>query len=86
MHNQIHHVPTDRRRYSCIFDVLSFRWADCDTNHYLVVAKVMKRLTVSKQVFKKMDMETFNLKKLKEDKLNNSIWLQSKTSLQVWKT
>jgi hypothetical protein len=56
MHNQINHFPTDRRRYSCILDVLSFRWADCDTDHYLVVAKVMKRLTVSKQIFKKMDI------------------------------
>jgi hypothetical protein len=30
----------------------------------LVVAKVMERLAVGKQDFKKMDMERFNLKKL----------------------
>jgi endonuclease/exonuclease/phosphatase family metal-dependent hydrolase len=47
-HNQIDHVFTDRKWHSSILDVRSFRGADCDTDHYLVVAKVRERLAVSK--------------------------------------
>jgi hypothetical protein len=41
-----------------------FREADCDTDHYLVVAKVRERLTASKQTTHRFHMERFNLKKL----------------------
>jgi hypothetical protein len=47
----------DRRWHSSILDVLSFRGADCDTDHYLVVAKVRERLAVIKQAAKKFDTE-----------------------------
>jgi hypothetical protein len=63
------------------------RGAHCHTDDYLLVAKVRKRLAVSKQAVKKTDMEKFNLNKLNEGrKVKSSIKLQSKTSLQFWKT
>jgi hypothetical protein len=47
-HNQIDHNSTERRQHSSVLDIRSFRGADCDTDHYLVVAKVRERLAVSK--------------------------------------
>jgi hypothetical protein len=66
-HNQIDHILIDRRRHSSILDVRSFRVADCDSDHYLVVAKVGDRLAVGKRMVKKMDVERFNLKQLNDE-------------------
>jgi endonuclease/exonuclease/phosphatase family metal-dependent hydrolase len=65
-HNQIDHILIDRRRHSSILDVRSFRAADYDTDHYLVVAKITEKFAVSKQTTYKVHMESFNLKKLCE--------------------
>jgi uncharacterized metal-binding protein YceD (DUF177 family) len=42
------------------------RPADCDTDHYLVVAKIRERIAANKQASHKFQMERFNLKKLNE--------------------
>jgi hypothetical protein len=63
-HNQVDHVLIDRKRHSSVVDVQLFRAADCDTDHYLVVAKVKERLAVSKQTTHRVHMERFSLKKL----------------------
>jgi hypothetical protein len=62
-HNQIDHILIDRRQHS---SVRSFRGADHDTDHCLIVAKVRERLAVSRQAAQKIDMERFNAKKLNE--------------------
>jgi hypothetical protein len=46
--------------------VQPFRGADCDTDHYLVVAKVSKRLAVNKQAAEKCDVDRLNLRKLSD--------------------
>jgi hypothetical protein len=61
---QIDHILVDRSRHSNVLDVQSYRAADCDTDHYLAVAKVRKRLAVNKQILHRFHMEKFNLKKL----------------------
>jgi len=53
-----------------VLDVQCFRGADCDTDHYLVIAKVRERLEVSKQVAQRFD---------------NSIRLRLQTGLQLWR-
>jgi hypothetical protein len=35
--------------HSIVLDIPSFRAADCDTDQYLVVAKIRERLAVNKQ-------------------------------------
>jgi hypothetical protein len=63
-HNQIDHVLTDKRRHTNMLDVLSFRGADCDTDHCLIVAKLREMISVSKRARPKCDLEKSDLKKL----------------------
>jgi hypothetical protein len=58
----------DRRRHLNVPDVRSFRAADCETNHYLVVvvAKVRERLAANKQTSHRFHMERFGLKELND--------------------
>jgi hypothetical protein len=65
-HNRIDRRWIDRRWYSSIRDVPSFRVPDCDIDHYVVVTEVRERLAVSKQAAQKFDVERFSFRKLNE--------------------
>jgi hypothetical protein len=54
-HNHIDQILIERRRLSSIIDVRSFRGADCDTDHYLVVAKFRERLAGRKEAAQTSD-------------------------------
>jgi hypothetical protein len=62
-HNQVDHILVDRQRHLNVLDVRSFRAADCDSGHYLVVAKVRERLALNKRSSHSLHTERFDLKK-----------------------
>jgi hypothetical protein len=72
-HSQIDHILIDMRRHSSALDVRAFRGENCDTDHYLVVAKVRGRLAVIKQTKHRFHMERFSLKKLNESVISHKL-------------
>jgi len=75
-HNQVDHVLIDRRWHSSVLDVRGFTGADCDTDHYLVIAKVRERLAVGKQAAQRFDRQRFNLRKLNELKVRKQYQIE----------
>ena len=75
-HNQIDQTLIDRRWHSSILDVRGFRRADCDTDHYLVVAKVWERLAVSKQAAQEFEGDRFNLRNLNDLKVRQQYQIE----------
>jgi len=59
-------ILIEKGYHSSVLDVRSFRAAECDTDHYMVVANVRERLAISKQAVHKFDGERFNLRNLNE--------------------
>jgi len=80
-HNQSDHILIDRRWHSIILDARSFRGVDCDTDHYLVVAKVRQRLAVSKHAAQKFDGKKCNLRKLNEVEVRKQYQIEIRNKL-----
>jgi hypothetical protein len=75
----------DRRWHSSILDIRSFRGADSDTDHYLVVAEVRERLSARKQAAQRTDVEILISRSLVRGRLGNSFRLKSPTGLKLWR-
>ena len=85
-HNEIDHILIERRRHSSILDVRSFRGADCDTDHYLVIWKIEGKISLNKQAAQKFDGERFNLMKLNEQDVKEKYQIEIKnrfTALEI---
>jgi hypothetical protein len=85
-HNQINHILRDRRWHSSIFDVGLFRGANCDTDHYLLVAKIRERLAGSKREAQKFDVERFNFRTLNESEVRKNYKIKILRGMQLRRT
>ena len=54
----------------------SLMGADCDTNHYLVIAKGRERLAVGKQAAQRFHRQRFNLRKLNESEIREQYQIE----------
>jgi hypothetical protein len=63
--NQIDHLIIDARHVSNLLDVRSFRGANIDSNHYLVISKIRGRICNLRET-SRYQAKKFNVGKLKE--------------------
>jgi len=65
---------------------LIFQRAECNIEHYVVVAKVRERLAVSNQTTQKFYVERYKLRKLNELEARKQYQIKISNSMQLWRT
>lgn len=79
--NQIDLVLIQKRFRSCIRDVRSYRGADCDTDHFLVVANFKLKLQSQKRLESKNNVP-YNLELLKDDKIQQEFSIKMREHVE----
>jgi hypothetical protein len=64
----------------------SFRGAECDTDHCLVVAKVRERLVAGKQAAQNLEVERFTLEHLSELLVTEQYQIMISNRFAAWRT
>jgi hypothetical protein len=85
-HNQIDNILIDKGSYSIVLYVQSFRAADCDTDHYLVVAKIRERTAMNKQRSHNFHRERFHLRNLNEFEVKEKYHVEASNSFAPLKS
>ena len=85
-HNQTDHILIERRWHSSILDVRSYRGAERDSDHCLLVANIRETLAVSNQAAQKFDGKRLISGTYMSWKLGNSITLRLQTGLYLQRT
>jgi hypothetical protein len=62
--NEIYHILTDMRHKSNLMDIRTFRGANTDSDHFLVVSKLRTRISNCKKEHSTI-VEKYNIHKLK---------------------
>jgi len=65
---------------------LIFQRAECNTEYYLVVAKVRERLAVSNQTTQKFYVKRYKLRKLSKPEDRKQYQIKISNSLKIWRT
>lgn len=73
--NKIDHILIQKRFSSCIKDIRSYREADCDTDHFVVVAKFELKLQSRKQLEKGNSIQ-INREMLKDEEIIDEFCIQ----------
>jgi len=68
--NQIDHVMIQNKRKGCIQNVRSYRGADADSDHYLVIARFTLRISEKRRTTKIKSSIKYSIEKLRDEQIH----------------
>ena len=81
-YNQIDHILISRKHRSTLQDVRSLRSLDCNTDHYLIRAKIKAKLCTKKSLPTEK-RKTYDVEKLKDNAIRNTFQLKLDNRFQI---